>query len=206
MSGAVFLPTNLFRQLPNKVNSVKGVFGKSLFLLAIFVVAATTSGCGSGPGGAANGAVFEKVSDTDQILSIEDVEAVGWKRGKEYDVEGLTGAVAAYLGFWTPPGLESLNYEIRVYPTHQAAVEQGTRFAEEATGESAVLDAEDAQWPIGVRDRRVIVGGGSRGSQNPLYGDYVILGNLVILCEGRTSEHSIERCAPFVTLLRGIGA
>ena len=42
--------------------------------------------------------------------------------------------------------------------------------------------------------------------QNPRYGDYVILGNLVILCEGRTSEHSIERCAPFVTLLRGKGA
>ncbi len=188
------------------MNSATGDIGKSLFLLVLFVVVVANSGCGSGSGGAANGASFEKVSDTGRILSIEDVEAIGWKRGKEYDVDGLPGAAAAYMGFWTPPGLESLNYEIRVYPSHQAALEQGTVFAEEASGENAVLDADEAKWPVGVRDRRVIVGGGSRGSQNPRYGDYVILGNLVILCEGRTSEHSIERCAPFVTLLRGEGA
>lgn len=183
-----------------------GEFGKLLLLLTVLIVAVSASGCGSGPGGAPNGAPFEKVSDADRILSIEDVEAIGWKRGKEYDVTGLTGAEAAYMGFWAPPGLGSLNYEIRVYPSHQAAVELGTASAEEGSGENAVLDAEDAKWAEGLRDRRVIVGGGSRGSQNPRYGDYVILGNLVILCEGRTSEHSIERCAPLVALLRGEGA
>ncbi|MCZ6538208.1 MAG: hypothetical protein O6922_00075 [Chloroflexi bacterium] len=175
------------------MNRVKCPLGRSLFSLVVFVVAVTVTGCGSSSGGAGNTASFAKISDTGRILSIEDVE-------------GLTGAVAAYIGFWTPPGLESLNYEIRVYPSHQAAVEKGTSFAEEASGESAVLNADEATWPVGVRDRRMIVGGGSRGSQNPRYGDYVILSNLVILCEGRTSEHSIERCVPFVTLLRGEGA
>lgn len=131
------------------------------------VVAATAAGCGSSSEGAADRASFEKISDPGRILSIEDVEAVGWKRGREYDVTGLTGAHAAYLGFWSPPGSGVSSYEIRVYPTHQAAVELGTRFAEEGSGENAALDAEDAKWAEGVRDRRVVVGGGSRGSQKP---------------------------------------
>jgi hypothetical protein len=60
-------------------------------------------------------------------------------------------------------------------------------------------------WDEGVRDRKVMVGT-AEGSQNPRYGDFVILGNLVILCEGRNSEHSLSRCAPFVALIRGEGA
>ncbi|MEE8046155.1 MAG: DUF6810 family protein [Dehalococcoidia bacterium] len=147
-----------------------------------------------------------KISDFERTLSIEDVTATGWKRGKTYDVEGLDGAEAAYVGFWTPPGLSSLNYEIRIYPSHQVAIDKGTAFAEDASGEDASLNAEDAMWDEGVRDRRIIVGGGSRGSQNPRYGDFVILGNLVILCEGRNSEHSLGQCAPFVALIRDEGA
>lgn len=197
---------NLFPRPRSKANSVLSRFRKPLFLLVLIVVAAAISGCGSSSGGSAKGITFEKVSDTGRILSIEDVQAFGWKRGRKYDVSGLTGADAAYLGFWAQPGRESLNFEIRVYPTHQAAVELGTPFAGEGAGENAVLRAEDAKWPEGVRDRRVIVGGGSRGSQNPRYGDYVILDNLIILCEGRTPEHAIERCTPFVALLRGEGA
>ena len=188
------------------MNSAKNRPTNLLFLFVIFFTAATIYGCGSSSDGASGAISFEKISDNGVILSIDDVKTAGWKRGKEYDVEGLTGAEAAYLGFWAPPGLTSLNYEIRIYPSHQTAVEQGTPFAEEGTGENAVLDAEDAMWPEGVHDRRVVVGGGSRGSQNPLYFDYVILNNLVILCEGRTSEHAIERCTPFVTLLLGEGA
>ncbi len=172
-------------------------------MIAVAVVAIS---CGSGSDSPSSGSTVEKVADFDRILTIADVEAVGWKKGKTYDVEGLEGADAAYVGFWTPPGLGSLNYEIRVYPTHQIAVEKGTPFAEDATGEGAALSVEDSMWAEGVRDRRVIVGGGSRGSQNPRYGNFVILGNLVILCEGRTPDHSLAQCAPLVTLIRGEGA
>ncbi len=110
------------------------------------------------------------------------------------------------MGFWVRPGFRSLNYEVRVCPNHQGAVERGTPFAEESSGENAVLDADEANWPVGVHDRRVIAGGGMEGSENPRYGDYVLPGNLVILCEGRTSEHSLDQCAPFVAHLRGEGA
>lgn len=162
--------------------------------------------CGSSSSNDSSAAALVKVSDFERTLTIDDVKASGWKSGKKYDVEGLDGAEAAYVGFWTLPNIGSLNYEIRIYPSHEIAVEKGTPFAEDGAGVGASLNADDAMWGEGVRDRRVIVGGGSRGSQNPRYGDFVILGNLVILCEGRTSEHSLDQCAPFVALLRGEGA
>jgi hypothetical protein len=177
-----------------------------LIVMFSMVVLAITAACGSGSSGGASSNQLEKVADFDRILSIEDVQAIGWKLGKTYDVDGLDGADAAYVGFWNLPDIGSLNYEIRVYPSHQAAIEQGAPFAEDASGVGASMNAEEAMWGEGVRDRRVIVGGGSRGSQNPRYGDFVILGNLVILCEGRNAEHSLDQCAPFIALIRGEGA
>jgi hypothetical protein len=172
----------------------------------VAIVPAVLIACGSGSSDSPTGSSLEKVADFDRILAINDVEDIGWKKGKTYDVEGLDGAESAYVGFWNLPGIGSLNYEIRVYPSHQIAVDKGSAFAEDAAGAGASLNADDAMWDEGVRDRRIIVGGGSRGSQNPRYGDYVILGNLVILCEGRTSEHSLDQCAPFVAQIRGKGA
>ena len=180
------------------------------FKIAILPLAALSLvviiGCGGGSSSQADEQVFEKVSDFTRVLTFDDVLATGWKKGKTYDVAGLDGAESAYVGFWELPGVGSLNYEIRIYPSHEDAVNLGTRFAENSAGPNAALNSDDALWDEGVRDRRIIVGGGSRGSQNPRYGDYVILGNIVILCEGRTSEHSLDQCAPFVAQIKGEGA
>jgi hypothetical protein len=186
----------------NRIIASRSTFLLALVSLCAFVIV----GCGSGSSDGPSAATLVKVSDFERSLTVEDIKSTGWKVGKTYDVSGLDGAEEAYVGFWTPPGLGSLNYEIRIYPSHQTAVDQGTVFAEDSSGEGASLNADDALWDEGVRDRRIIVGGGSRGSQNPRYGDYVILGNIIILCEGRTSEHSLDQCAPFVALIRGQGA
>ena len=187
------------------MNNPRTIF-VSFFLFPAFLTILIILGCTSNSEVAGSKSSVAKIENIDRVLTIEDLENAGWKRGKTYDVDGLTGADAAYLGFWTPPGLNSLNYEIRVYPDHKSAVEQGTPFAEDASGANASLSSNNALWSEGVRDRRMIVGGGSRGSQNPRYGDYMIFGNLVILCEGRTSEHALEQCAPLISLLRGNGA
>ncbi|MDP6962524.1 MAG: hypothetical protein QF595_13625 [Dehalococcoidia bacterium] len=184
---------------PRAISVISFLFATSLPILIIL-------GCSSNSEAADSKSSVAKIENIDRILTIEDLENAGWKRGKTYDVNGLTGAKAAYVGFWAPPGLNNLNYEIRVYPDHKSAVEQGAPFAEDASGANASLSSGDALWSEGVRDRRMIVGGGSRGSQNPRYGDYMIFGNLVILCEGRTSEHALEQCAPLISLLRGNGA
>ena len=187
----------------NKFNSHRVLIPLPLALLVLLI---TVVGCGGSSSDHASSADLVKVADFERLLTIDDVKNVGWKLGKTYDVEGLDGAEEAYVGFWTPPSLGSLNYEIRIYPSHQVAVEKGTPFAEDSSGEGASLNSEDAMWGEGVRDRRIIVGGASQGSRNPRYGDFIILGNIVILCEGRTSEHSLDQCAPFVSILRDEGA
>ena len=186
------------------MSNAKTIF-VSFFLLPTLFPISIILGCTSNSEVVELKSAVTKIENIDKVLTIEDLENAGWKRGKTYDVDGLTGAEAAYLGFWTPPGLNSLNYEIRVYPDHESAVEQGTPFAEDASGANASLSSNNALWSEGVRDRRMIVGGGSRGSQNPRYGDYLIFGNLVILCEGRNSEHALEQCAPLISLLRENG-
>ena len=162
--------------------------------------------CVGNPADQSNMSTTGKISDFERLFTVYDVIAIGWKKGKTYDVEGLEGADSAFMGFWELPGVGLLNYEVRIYPSHADAVELGIKFAENSSGADAALNADDALWDEGVRDRRIIVGGGSRGSQNPRYGDYVIVGNMVILCEGRTPEHSLDQCAPFVAQLKGEGA
>ena len=186
------------------MNKIRAIVVSFLILLTLFPTSGIL-GCTLNSGVAEPERSIAKIENIDRVLTIEDLENAGWKRGKKYDVDGLTGAEAAYLGFWTPPGLSSLNYEIRIYPDPNLAVEQGTPFAEDASGANASLGLNDTLWSEGVRDRRMIVGGGSRGSQNPRYGDYVILGNVVILCEGRTSQHALDHCAPLISRLRGKG-
>tara|TARA_B100000700_G_scaffold76927_1_gene86276 strand:- start:257 stop:823 length:567 start_codon:yes stop_codon:yes gene_type:complete len=162
--------------------------------------------CAGNPADQSNISTNEKFSDFERLFTVDDVIAIRWKKGKTYDVEGLEGADSAFMGFWELPGVGLLNYEVRIYPSHADAVKLGIKFAENSSGVDAALNADDALWDEGVRDRRIIVGGGSRGSQNPRYGNYVIVGNMVILCEGRTPEHSLDQCAPFVAQLKGEGA
>ncbi len=180
----------------------RSAFSISIFLLLLLM---TFTACGPGSSGAPDSEALVKVSDFGRVFSIDDVLTTGWKRNKTYDVEGLDDAKEAYAGFWTPPELDPLDYEIRIYPDHRTAVDSGTPFAEEASGEGASLTVDDAMWDEGVRNRRMMVGPGS-GTQTSRYGDFVILSNLVILCQGRNSEQALDHCAPFVALLRGKGA
>ena len=104
------------------MNSSKKSTSAVIALLFLTILTSITA-CGSGSSGSSSATELEKIADFDRILSIADVEKIGWKLGKTYDVEGLEGADAAYVGFWNLPDIGSLNYEIRVYPSHTAAVE-----------------------------------------------------------------------------------
>lgn len=174
----------------------------SLFSLALALAMAITCGTDSN-GSSAGGGGFAQVNETIAVYSIEDIEAIGYKVSKTYDVEGLVGATAAYYGFWQSGGeSDPVDFEIRIYPSHEIAVGSGTEQAKEVTGENAVLDRLESSWPEGLTERRRIVGGSGRGGSFPRYSDYVILGNLVALCQGRNPEHSQERCDDLVNALR----
>ena len=151
-----------------------------------------------------------KINPIDSIFNYESLTNSGFKKSKSYKIDELPEANSAYYG-WKEVGSEGRkDFEIRIYDTHQDAVEFGKFFADEATGEDAIIRKSDASWKEGIKDRRTIstpTDGGSIGAaigskSSPKYGDYIIYGNLIILCEGWDTKESILRCSSFVNNLK----
>lgn len=179
----------------------------SLAILILVLVATVACG-GSSNGSDSSSSEFVRITDSSTIYSLDDLETIEYKVSKTYDVEGLISATAAYYGFWRDSsGSDPTDYEVRVYGSQSEAVESGTAQAEEATGDDAVLDRNLSSWPEGINDRRRVVGpGASQAAGQPRYPDYVILGNLVILCEGRNLEDAQDQCGEIVSALQSSGS
>jgi hypothetical protein len=161
-----------------------------LTLSTIFI-----AGCGSG---SSEDELFPQISDPGAIFSLDDVLSTPYKELNNYSTDELPGATAVSYGFMRIAGGEPYDYEIRVYDSHQAAVDQGTAMALEGTGENAILSEDDATFKEGVKDRRTIigggVGGGARSGIGPKFATYAIFGNIIMLCQGSDAETSLKRC------------
>ncbi len=124
--------------------------------------------CGSREGAAAQRESFQKVTSSEQLFTIDNFSAIRFKVSKEYNVEGLTAATGAWFGFWRPEGSDAKEFEIRFYSSHEEAVQFGMPFADEATGEDAVLDEDEATWKEGIKDRRSVAYTHIRGHETGL--------------------------------------
>jgi hypothetical protein len=156
---------------------------------------------------------IDKITPLDTTFDYNSLIKIGFKKNKSYDVENLPQADSAYFG-WKEIDTEGpKDFEIRIYKSHEEAISNGTFYAEEAAGENAVIRKGDANWKEGIKDRRIMVGGSTGSSGKGVgaptgskstnkYGDYLIYGNLIILCEGKTTEQAIERCSKFVIDLK----
>ena len=172
------------------------------------LVLVAMSGCEGEDGGEAGGSAVEestgqgiqKIQPGDRVYKLDDLMAVGFKKGRTYDVEGLPEAVGAYYGFWGLDPYKRADYEVRLYVSHEDAVEHGTALAEERIGRDAKLTVETATWDEGVKDARECISAGGSSSQHastclePKYFDYVIAANMVLLCQGRDSIQSLQAC------------
>ena len=143
---------------------------------------------------------LDVITNTEKIYTFDDLKSIGFKKNREYDVEDLTGASEAYFGFWGIKKSESKDYEIRFYANHADAVNLGESLAIEVTGNDAVITKDETSWKEGSKDRRQVGGGVDKGSLGlqatgifPKYGNYVIYGNMVILCEGQEGI-ALETC------------
>ncbi|HIF72380.1 MAG TPA: hypothetical protein EYQ61_07495 [Dehalococcoidia bacterium] len=165
----------------------------------VFVVAVIGAACG---GSGSSGSSFSKIDTDATVRDLESFIPSGLKQNKVYDVSELPGAIAAYMVYFTPAGSEPIQYELRMYPDHASAIDDGISYADEVTGEDALLRSVDVRWEEGTKDRRG--GGAFRGQLTPLYGDYAVIGNVIVLCEGRSSEQALERCEALL-LAAGIG-
>ena len=129
------------------------------------------------------------------IFSINSFNNIGFKISKEYDVSELPDAIEAHYGFWAEDSFERLSYELRFYPSNQMAKSSGTFYAEEATGEDAIIKKSDATWKEGIKDRMTSGAFGNK-KNTPKYLDYVILGNMIVLCPIEISSSEIGASDP----------
>lgn len=180
-----------------------------LFVMASAVALGLAAACGGDTDNQSRAEQVQKVIPADRVFAIDDVVAAGLKKGKQYDVAGLTGATEAWVGFYGLSTSARKDYELRFYPSHEAAVRDGTALADEGVGEGMRASKETQTWSEGARDRW-FAGGvtdvsspGSRQAPGPKYWDYVIYGNVIMLCQGADSMQSLETCSALVQAMGG---
>ena len=144
-----------------------------LGLLAVAILAVTACGASatSEPTAAPEampvaelaGAEGPAIRHADRTFALDDLIAAGWKNSKQLDAEALPAAIQVWYGFH-----QMKDIEVRVYASHSDALQYGVEPAKEAAASTYVGDHFK-----GVK---------------PNYGAYMILGNLVLLCELETSD------------------
>jgi len=173
-------------------------------LLVVFTAVA----CGAdteADAGAAQQVEFQKVTASERVYAIDDFVAFGFKKRRQYDVTELPGGVDAWMGYWGTDPYDRQQYELRFYASHGDATVLGPDLAREGAGEEAEAHRKNPTWKEGHKDRwqNVFVGENQFEGRWPHYGDYAILGNVIMLCEGADPAQGLERCEALANALTG---
>lgn len=161
---------------------------------------ATVIACSSGgPAGglAQSQATIHKITPSARVYSADDLRAAGLRVNRDYNVAGLVSAESAHHGF-----LNQKEYEARLYVSHADAATRGAEAALLVTGPNAVVTGQ-VPWAEGAADRRKCVGrfGTANANCAARYGDFMVFGNIVLLCEGHDSETALLTCQALVSRL-----
>ena len=166
---------------------------KNKYLIFFLLICITLFSCSSNK---EKLVVYEKIIEPNFNIDVENIALKGFKLGKNYDVEVLPKAEIVRSAIFNKKDLE-----IRKYLSQADALEFGEIYAKSVTGNNAVVSGNDVMWKEGAKDRRKCVpraGTSESGcDQKARYGDYIIMGNMIILCEGLSSEESMVLCHNF---------
>lgn len=175
---------------------------KKLFVISIIFL--ISLGCSSKE---VEEVTLEKITPNMSQFSIEDLVSVGFKKNKTYKVDKLPNALGAYFGFVkvNEPSRDkktkkAIEYEVRIYDSHDNAINYGLEFAKERVGPNAKLKKDEATWKEGLVYARLCLGDAFNTWKNsadcgqPKFNEFYVYGNLIILCEGRTRDESINNC------------
>ena len=175
----------------------------SCILMAVFT---STVACGSGDS-SDDGPVQIFASDTK--YTVDEIKAIGAKTSRQYSVENLPDGVDAWKILWGINPNSKHDYEIRFYPSHDLAVSSGKAMAIEAIGANIEYPEAESKrketflshqtWEEGAQDRwrgrRLPTFTGSVvNATGPMYPNWAIVGNIVILCDGIDAEEALTRC------------
>lgn len=163
-------------------------------------MAAILTGCSSG--GPAGGQAqpqktIQKFTPSTRVYTADDLRTAGLRVNRDYDVAGLPFATSAHHGF-----LDQKEFEARLYTSHADAATRGAEAALLVTGPKAVVTGQ-VPWAEGASDRRKCVGrpGTANANCGAKYGDFMVFGNIVLLCEGHDSETALQTCQALVSRL-----
>ena len=149
---------------------------------------------------------LEKITNESEIYAIEDFINTGFKVNKEYDVSELEDSIGVWFGFWKNNLNKSLDYEIRIYPSQQLALDKGVKYVEEVIGEEAILRKSLSSWKEGIQDRRTRSDLSMRGSEansiRAKYLDYIVYGNSMILCTGLDLTDARQNCSDLANSIK----
>ena len=136
---------------------------------------------------------LERIVISQNTFDINSFKAAGLKTNKQYNVEFLPEAIDAWKGVFNKKDIE-----VRIYSSHEDAKIYGIKLAESVSGDDAVVSGDEVIWKEGSKDRRKCVPreatSESGCDQKARYGDFIVFGNTVILCEGLTKIESMTVC------------
>ena len=148
--------------------------------------------------------MIARLEDTERKYTIADLEAAGFKKSKIYDVKNLPEASSAHYGFYGIDPYARLDYEARFYFSHASAKSAGVELANHASGAGASLYADDQTWKEGLTERRRCDSNGGHHVGRcgfPKYFDYVVAGNMVLMCQGKQTLESLSACADLLRVI-----
>ena len=96
---------------------------------------------------------------------------------------------------------DKIDYEIRFYSSHTDAVQQGTKYADNIVGVDGCVSKDCALWKEDLKHRVMLAELGvasfhaGSGKVIPKYYNYVIYGNMILLCPGWNDEDAMQRCS-----------
>jgi hypothetical protein len=172
---------------------MRSIRSGAIALAALLALLAPAFACGGESEGAAASKEVQRVFPSDRLYTADDLRAAGLKVMREYNVSGLPHAVSAIHG-----AFNRLEYEARFYSSHSDALAHGLGPADEVSGPDAIVVGPNVKWEEGASHRRLC----SRAAETPhsgcsysaRYGDFIVRGNMILLCEGPTSELALIAC------------
>jgi len=156
-----------------------------LLLIALMITGLTACGSGDSTSDTVSttndGEEVAPVLRIDEIFTVENFEAAGFKLSKEFDTDTVPMATNVYYGF-----ADRRDIEIRKYATHADAMSAGVESA------LAILGRSPASNSAGG----IITSGNNRTS----YHAYLVAGNMVMLC-----QTDISVCENLATIVQSGG-
>ena len=152
--------------------------------------------------------ILSKITSSDKKFSLVDFKNIGFKKSKNYNVKELPEATAVYYGFIKNNEGKPEDYEIRFYENHNNAINYGKKYADNATGKEACIEKDCVLWKEDLKHRQKISEpflhmSGSAGNGIPIakYLNYVVYGNIILMCPGYDQEDALLKCSTIVDKL-----